>query len=127
MTERSGALMSFVLSVFMILVIGFFAGLMNTMAGGGSLLTLPLLIFMGLPSSVANGTNRIAVFVQSITASQNFYKKGYVDKKLAILFGIPATIGSFVGANLAIQISERTFNIVLAVIMVIAVVFIVMN
>lgn len=119
--------MSLMVDSVMILFIGFFAGIINTMAGGGSLLTLPLLIFMGLPSSVANGTNRIAVFAQSLTASSNFYRKGYIDVKLALLFGIPAIIGSFIGANMAVQITDALFNKILAIIMVIAVIFIVLN
>lgn len=119
--------MSMFLDSAMILLAGLFAGVINTMAGGGSLLTLPVLIFMGLPSSVANGTNRIAIFVQCVTAAGNFNRKGYLDKKLALIFGIPAIIGSFIGANLAIQLSDRWFNVILAVIMVFAVTFIVWN
>ena len=46
----------------LLFVVGIVAGIINTLAGGGSLLTLPLLIFMGLPGAVANGTNRIAIF-----------------------------------------------------------------
>ncbi|MEA3363735.1 MAG: sulfite exporter TauE/SafE family protein, partial [Thermodesulfobacteriota bacterium] len=45
----------------LLFVVGIVAGILNTLAGGGSLLTLPLLIFMGLSGSVANGTNRIAI------------------------------------------------------------------
>jgi len=52
------------------------AGILNVLAGGGSLLTLPLLIFMGLPAAVANGTNRIAIFSQNIFAIQGFRKRG---------------------------------------------------
>jgi uncharacterized membrane protein YfcA len=50
----------------LLIVVGFFAGIINTLAGGGSLFTLPVLIFLGLPPSVANGTNRIAIVVQSL-------------------------------------------------------------
>ena len=45
---------------------GMFAGFINSIAGGGSLLIMPLLIFMGLPSAEANGSNRVAIFVQNI-------------------------------------------------------------
>ncbi|OYD07146.1 sulfite exporter TauE/SafE family protein [Paludifilum halophilum] len=111
--------------VFLILITGFIGGMVNTMAAGGSLLILPVLIFLGLPSAVANGTNRVAIVVQSITATANFYRKGYFDKKLAFLLSVPAVIGSVVGANLAISISDQLFNQILAVMMVITVIFIV--
>lgn len=110
---------------FIILITGFIAGVINTTAAGGSLLTLPVLIFLGLPSAVANGTNRVAIVVQSFTATINFYRKGYFDKKLGFLLGIPAVIGSVIGANLAISISDKLFNQILAIMMVITVLFII--
>ena len=60
----------------MLLFAGVFAGFINTVAAGGSLITLPLLIFMGLPPAVANGTNRIAIAFQNVTATFSFYRKG---------------------------------------------------
>ncbi|QKG83737.1 sulfite exporter TauE/SafE family protein [Kroppenstedtia pulmonis] len=111
--------------MFLILIAGFFGGIINTLAAGGSLLTLPVLIFLGLPSAVANGTNRVALVVQSIVATANFHRKGYFDKKLGILLSIPAVVGSVIGANIASAISDQLFNKILAVIMVIAVIFII--
>jgi len=116
-----------ILSMLLVLVTGFVAGIINTVAAGGSLLTLPVLIFIGLPSAVANGTNRIAILVQSIVATRQFHKKGHLDKKLAILLGIPGLIGSVIGANLAISITDQLFNAILAIMMVITVIFIVWN
>ena len=52
----------------LVVAAGFAAGFINTLAGSGSLITLPLLIFMGLPATVANGTNRIAIVAQNIVA-----------------------------------------------------------
>ena len=51
-----------------IFTVGVVAGVINTLAGGGSLITLPVLIFPGLPTTVANGTNRLAITVQSVLA-----------------------------------------------------------
>ena len=119
--------MSTFLEALLILVVGGVAGIINTLAGGGSLLTLPVLIFIGLPAPVANGTNRIAIFIQSLTASYSFSRKGFIDKKLFLWFGLPAVVGSIIGADLAISISDRVFTIVLAIIMVIAVIFIIWN
>ena len=63
-------------TIALILATGTLAGIINTMAGGGSMLTLPMLIFLGLPPATANGTNRIAIEVQNILAVLGFKKKG---------------------------------------------------
>ena len=62
-------LMEEVFQLLFLIVIGFLAGVVNTLAGGGSLFTLPVLIFLGLPPQVANGTNRIAIVVQSLSGA----------------------------------------------------------
>ncbi|MCK4691819.1 MAG: sulfite exporter TauE/SafE family protein [Desulfuromonadales bacterium] len=102
----------------LLFVVGLVAGILNVLAGGGSLLTLPLLIFMGLPSAVANGTNRIAILCQSIFAIRGFRKRGVMPLKLALLCTPPALLGSWVGANLAINLDDQLFNRVLALIMI---------
>ena len=59
--------------------IGVVAGVINTLAGGGSLITLPILIFMGLPATMPNGTNRLAIAVQRVLAVAGFKRKGVSD------------------------------------------------
>lgn len=103
----------------LLLVVGVFAGFLNTVAGGGSLLTLPLLILLGLPTAVANGTNRVALTVQSGVAVWNFRRKGFFDWRLGLLLGIPAMIFSIIGAKLAIFTPDAVFNKILAVVMLI--------
>ncbi|MDY8136174.1 sulfite exporter TauE/SafE family protein [Aquimarina sp. 2201CG5-10] len=105
--------------------IGFIAGVINTIAGGGSLLTLPMLIFMGLPPAIANGTNRIGIFIQSITSVAGFKSKGISPSSLSIYLGISALIGSLIGAQIAIDIKGDTFNKILAVVMITVVIFMV--
>lgn len=102
----------------LLFAVGIIAGTLNVLAGGGSLLTLPLLIFMGLPSAVANGTNRIAIFCQNIFAIQGFRKRGMMPLELALLCTPPALLGSWVGANLAISLDDQLFNRLLALIMI---------
>lgn len=97
--------------------VGLIAGVLNVLAGGGSLMTLPLLIFMGLPSAVANGTNRIAIFCQNIFAIRGFRRQGVMPTQLALLCTPPALLGSWLGANLAISIDDQLFNRILALIM----------
>jgi hypothetical protein len=97
--------------------IGLLAGFLNVLAGGGSLLTLPALIFLGLPAATANGTNRIAILSQNIFATTSFRRHGVLPLKLALLCTVPALLGSYLGANLAITIDDQLFQRLLAVIM----------
>lgn len=101
----------------LLFVVGVVAGILNVLAGGGSLLTLPLLIFMGLPSAMANGTNRIAIFCQNIFAIRGFRQRGMLPMKLALLCTPPALLGSWLGANLAISVDDQLFKRLLALIM----------
>lgn len=103
--------------VVLIFLAGIASGFVNTVGGGGSLISLPALIFVGLPSAVANGTNRIALMAQNIVAIEYFRQKGFFYPKLSIMLGIPAVLGSIVGAKFAISLSDEMFNRVLAYVM----------
>lgn len=111
--------------IILILLAGTGAGFLNTVAGGGSLITIPTLIFMGLPSAVANGTNRIALMVQNIVAISNFKRKGFFDFKFGLMLAGPAIVGSIVGSSLAVDLPDAIFNKVLAGVMVIVLALIV--
>ena len=63
---------------------GCIAGFMNVMAGGGSLLTMPIMVLLGLPGPVANGTNRVAILIQNVSATTGFLKKGLSDFRLSL-------------------------------------------
>jgi uncharacterized protein len=86
---------------------GILAGFINTLAGSGSLITLPLLMFMGLPANVANATNRIGIFLQSAVGAVSFRNQKVFDYKEGIWLSVPATIGSFFGAIAAVNLSSR--------------------
>jgi len=113
-----------ILDVGLILVTGIAAGFMNTLGGGGSLLTLPMLIFLGSPAAVANGTNRIALMAQNIVGVSNFRRKGFFYPKLGIILAIPAVFGSLLGARFAISVPEELFQKILAVIMIVVLILI---
>ena len=98
--------------------VGFVVGFINTVAGGGSLISLPILIFLGLPPSVANGTNRIAIVIQNATGIAGFKSKGISTFPFNIYLGISALLGSIIGAQIAVDIKGETFNRILAIIMV---------
>jgi uncharacterized membrane protein YfcA len=108
-----------------LILTGIVAGFFNSMAGGGSLLTLPLLIFMGLPPMVANGTNRLAIIVGALSGTYNFKKQGYFELKKSMIFGIPAVIGSIIGSSIAITISDQLFNQMLGIVMLVMLVIII--
>jgi len=100
-----------------LILIGFVAGILNTLAGGGSMLTLPILIFMGLPPNIANGTNRVAIFIQNIFGTAGYKSKGMHTYPFSIYFGISALLGAVIGAKFAVDIKGETFNKILAIVM----------
>lgn len=100
-----------------LMAVGVCSGFLNVLAGGGSLLTLPLLIFLGLPAAVANGTNRVAIVVQNLSAIRSFQHSGILSWRLALWCSIPAVIGACFGAQMAVTVDERLFRQLLAVVM----------
>lgn len=98
--------------------VGFVAGILNTVAAGGSLLALPMLIIpLGIPSVNANAINRIAILLQNIIGVGRFRKKGVLDLKVDYKIGIPALIGSFIGAIIASIISAPVLDAAIGIIM----------
>jgi hypothetical protein len=110
------------LDILILISVGVFAGFLNTVAGGGSLITLPVLIFMGLPSPIANASNRVAIFFQNIFSVQGFRSKGVFVYPFSIWVAISSMFGAILGAFLAVEISGVLFNRILAVIMVLVII-----
>ena len=98
------------LQYLVLIAAGFAAGIINTIAGGGSFLTLPALMWFGLDPKLANGTNRVAVLFSSASATATFNKHGHLDRQLAIKLTIPILLGVPVGALLAIYLPAQTFE-----------------
>jgi uncharacterized membrane protein YfcA len=109
----------------LLIVVGFAVGFINTVAGGGSLLSLPILIFLGLPPSVANGTNRVAIIIQTALATAGFKSKGVSTFPFNAYLGASALIGAIIGASIAVDIDGAVFNKILAVIMIVVILIIV--
>ena len=97
---------------------GCVAGALNVVAGGGSFLTLPILMFLGLPAGVANGTNRIGILFQNIAAVWSFDRLGVLERGAWKWAALPAALGGALGAWLALQVGDEAFKRVLAVLMV---------
>jgi uncharacterized protein len=87
--------------------VGVIAGFVNTLAGGGSFLTLPVLMLCGLPAPIANATNRVAVLLQAAVATTVIAKKGALDRRLFLRALIPTALGAFGGAYLASSLPEE--------------------
>lgn len=106
-----------------LLSIGGVAGFINVLSAGGSMLTLPLLMFLGLPPQIANGTNRVAITLQSVTAVGSFHRMGHGNLIVSLHLAIPAVLGSLLGAWVATWVPDAVFQFVLVTAMIGASVF----
>lgn len=97
---------------------GLVAGVINTLAGGGSLITVPLLVFMGLPATTANGTNRIGVLFQNGVSAWRFRQEGLDGVREALPILIPVLVGSAIGAGVASSLSADVFKRVFGIAMI---------
>ena len=102
----------------LLLVTGVVAGTLNVIAGGGSFLTLPALIFLGLPPTVANCTNRVAIFCQNVGSVLGFQRHGVVEWKYLLWAALPATFGAGIGSWAAVTMSDEAFKNILAFLMI---------
>jgi uncharacterized protein len=98
-------------------VVGFAAGFINTLAGSGSLLTLPILILLGLPANVANGTNRVGVVLQNIVAVATFRQRGVLPLAGSWKLILPSVVGAVIGAELAVDLDEALLRRTIGVLM----------
>ncbi|MGI9283936.1 MAG: sulfite exporter TauE/SafE family protein [Pseudomonadales bacterium] len=106
----------------LLLLVGSAAGFMNVIAGGGSLLTVPVMLFMGVPGPVANGTNRIAILAQNATAIATFFRGGYSDFKLSLSLALAAVPGAVVGASVGANLDGVWFDRIVALVMIVVLV-----
>lgn len=98
--------------------VGFLAGFINTLAGSGSLLSLPMLMFLGLPANVANGTNRIAILLQNVVGVGSFRQQKVLDTRMGLWLAAPAVAGSLVGAQIAIELNEQVMERVIGALLI---------
>jgi len=103
---------------FILFGVGLIAGTLNVMAGGGSSLTLPALIFLGLDGATANGTNRVAILIQNIFATASFHKEKISSINLSLKLALFTLPGAVLGAIIAVRISNEWFERVLAIVMI---------
>lgn len=101
----------------LLLVGGFFAGVINSMAGGGSMLTVPLLSLAGVAGTVANGTNRVAVLIQNASSAYAYARRGVGNRAETVRVVVPVVIGSLAGSVVASQLDDRLFERIFGLIM----------
>jgi uncharacterized membrane protein YfcA len=104
---------------------GVVVGFINTLAGGGTIITVSLMLFLGLPAGTANGTNRIAVIFQNLVAVLSFRKQKILDMHKGSLFAIPTTVGSVIGALVATNFSEGLLEKCIAFVMLLMLFFLI--
>lgn len=103
---------------------GILTGFINTLSGNGSVISLPLLIFAGLPANVANGTNRVGIMLQNLVGTASFHQKKVLDVRGALILSVPAVVGSLAGARIAADLDETIMRRVIGVVMVIMLILI---
>lgn len=105
-------------AVILLLVLsGVIVGVINTLAGGGAIISMTLFMALGLPIGVANGTNRIAVVLQNFTSSLAFLRKRMLNVRSGIKLSIPAVLGNVAGSIAATYISDTIFTVCMTVVM----------
>jgi len=111
--------------IILLLVTGLVVGLINTLAGGATIISLSVLMFLGLPPNVANATHRIAALFQTFVSTSTFRKEKVLDFKKALYLGIPTAFGSLIGAYIAVDINEKVFERAVGFVMIIMLFFII--
>ena len=107
---------------------GVLTGVINTLAGSGSLITLPIFIFLcGLPAPVANGTNRIGALIQSGVAIRSYQKTGATSFEGAWWLVVPAVIGAVVGSRIAAELDEQMMRYTIGGLMVFMLLVLLLN
>lgn len=107
-----------------IILVGIVVGFINTLAGSGSLISLPLLIFLGLPATIANGTNRVAILLQSLVGAGSFYQQKILKPRSDWKVALPAMVGAVAGALLATDIDTKLLEKIIGGIMVVMLIII---
>ena len=97
-------------SMLYLVLLGFASGFINMFAGGGSMLVVPFLIFLGLPPHVANATNRVAILLQNIVSTATFRQKKILNFKTDYPLLLPTTLGSILGAFTAVDIQAAVLQ-----------------
>jgi uncharacterized protein len=112
----------------LITAVGFLAAFLNTVGGGGSLFTVPILTFLGIPITFANATSRVAILAQNIFAVGGFAsKKVELPLKYSLWLGFTSMLGGILGARLASTIDDQLFSRLFVVVMLISIALVIFD
>ena len=113
--------------VLMLVVSGIVVGIINTLAGGGSVVTVTMFTALGLPIGVANGTNRLPVLLQNFTSTLTFLRKRMLDVRSGLLLSIPTVAGNVAGSMVASHVDEAVFKICMGVVLAVILIYMVLD
>ena len=113
--------------VAMLVVSGIVVGIINTLAGGGSVVTVTMFTVLGLPIGMANGTNRVPVLLQNFTSTLTFLRKRMIDVRSGLLLSIPTVAGNIAGSMVASHVDEAVFKICMGVVLAVILVYMVFD
>ncbi len=105
-------------SYLLLFAVGIFSGFLNIMAGGGSTITLPLLIFLGMDTALANGTNRVAILIQNLSGVTSFHRQEYSEFSESLKLSLWTLPGAITGAIFAVRISDEAFETILGIVII---------
>lgn len=100
-------------SIVLLFIAACFAGFVDSIAGGGGLITIPSLIFSGVPPVLALGTNKLQGFAGSFSASLHFFRKGYISLKRMRWMMLLTLIGASLGSYAILQLDNALLMILL--------------
>ncbi|MBT3248050.1 MAG: TSUP family transporter [Actinobacteria bacterium] len=107
-----------VTNVLLLLGGGLFAGVINTMAGGGSMLTVPLLVMAGVPGNIANGSNRVGILASTAAAATAFRRLGVEGLSRVTPVLLPVVAGALLGSFSVSLLSDEIFEKIFGILMV---------
>ena len=110
-----------------LMVSGILVGIINTLAGGGSIISITMFTALGLPIGIANGTNRIAVLLQNLAATITFLRKRMLNLRKGAILSVPVIAGNIAGSLVATQINETLFKICFGTVLLIILAYIIFD
>ena len=111
--------------LFVIFLVGVISGSIGTLVGGGSLITIPTLIHLGLPAHTAIGTDKLGSLGIASAGWYQFHKKRMIDYSIGFAVGIPMMLGAGLGSNIVLAINESMLKTIIAIVTIFVLVFIV--
>lgn len=105
----------------------FLAGLLDAIAGGGGLISLPAYLIAGIPPHIALGTNKMGSIMGTTVSTARFVKNGFVNLKKVFWFAVAAIVGSAIGANLTLLVSEAVIQYMMLGVLPIVAIYVLKN